>query len=137
MTTPDAPSTEAAVRVAIRLCLRHCRAPATAQYDQERLATFDRWLDAGGSIVLEAELDGDESLAISVTNDGIGIDAADLPQVFDRFNRTDQTQTRGAGGPDLALVISRAIVEAHEGKAAMASEGLGHGVSATIRLPLR
>ncbi|MCY3784096.1 MAG: HAMP domain-containing sensor histidine kinase [Chloroflexi bacterium] len=92
--------------------------------------------DAGGSIVLGAELDSDESLVISVTDDGIGIEAADLPHVFDRFYRTDQARSRGAGGTGLGLAITRAIVEAHGGEIALASEGPGHGVTATIRLPV-
>ncbi|MCY3912128.1 MAG: HAMP domain-containing sensor histidine kinase [Chloroflexi bacterium] len=92
--------------------------------------------DAGGSIVVGAALDGGESLVVSITDDGIGIDAADLPHVFDRFYRTDQARSRGAGGTGLGLAIARAIVEAHGGEIALASEGPGHGVTATIRLPL-
>ena len=45
--------------------------------------------EAGGSIVLRAGLESDGVLAISIIDDGIGIDAADLPHVFDRFYRTD------------------------------------------------
>lgn len=92
--------------------------------------------DAGGSIVLAAALDGGESLVISVTDDGIGIDSADLPHVFDRFYRTDQARSRGAGSTGLGLAIARAIVEGHGGEIALASDGLGQGVTATIRLPV-
>lgn len=92
--------------------------------------------DAGGSIVVRAELDGDESVVISVTDDGLGIDAADLPHVFDRFYRTDQARSRGAGGTGLGLAIARAIIEAHGGNIDLASDGLGLGVTATIRLPV-
>ena len=92
--------------------------------------------EAGGSIVLRAGLEGDETLAISVTDDGIGIHAADLPHVFDRFYRTDQSRSRGIGGTGLGLAITRAIVEAHGGTIAVTSVGLGQGVTVTIRLPL-
>ena len=92
--------------------------------------------EAGGSIVIRAGLESDEALAISVTDDGIGIDAADLPHVFDRFYRTDQSRSRGIGGTGLGLAITRAIVEAHGGTIAVASYGPGQGVTATIRLPL-
>ena len=92
--------------------------------------------EAGGSIVLRAELESDEVLAISITDDGIGIPASDLPHVFDRFYRTDQSRTRGIGGTGLGLAITRAIVEAHGGTTAVASDGLGQGVTVTIRLPL-
>ena len=90
----------------------------------------------GGSIVISAGLEGDNGLAISVTDDGIGIDAADLPHVFDRFYRTDQSRSRGIGGTGLGLAITRAIVEAHGGTIAAASAGPGHGVAVSIRLPL-
>ncbi|MDE2765042.1 MAG: HAMP domain-containing sensor histidine kinase, partial [Chloroflexota bacterium] len=92
--------------------------------------------DAGGSVALRAWLEGGEILAISVTDDGIGIDAADLPHVFERFYRTDQSRSRGIGGAGLGLAITRAIVEAHGGAVSVASDGRGQGVSVTFRLPL-
>ena len=91
--------------------------------------------EADGSIVLRARLENDGMLAISITDDGVGIDAADLPHVFDRFYRTDQSRSRGIGGTGLGLAITRAIVEAHGGTIAVASDGLGQGVTMTIRLP--
>ena len=92
--------------------------------------------ETGGNIVLRAGLESDEALAISVIDDGIGIHAADLPHVFDRFYRTDQSRSRGIGGTGLGLAITRAIVEAHGGTIAIASDGLAEGVTVTIRLPL-
>ena len=92
--------------------------------------------EAGGGVVLRAELEGDEALAISVIDDGIGIHAADLPHIFDRFYRTDQSRSRGIGGTGLGLAITRAIVEAHGGAIAVASVGLGQGTTVTIRFPL-
>ena len=91
---------------------------------------------AGGNIVLTAGLESDEALAISVIDDGIGIPAADLPRVFDRFYRADQSRSRGIGGTGLGLAITQAIVEAHGGTIALTSDGLGEGVVVTIRIPL-
>ena len=62
--------------------------------------------EAGGSIAIRAGLESDETLVISVTDDGIGIDAADLPHVFDRFYRTDQSRSRGIGGTGLGLATT-------------------------------
>ena len=92
--------------------------------------------EAGGTIVLRAGLESDRALAISIIDDGIGIDAADLPHVFDRFYRTDQSRSRGIGGTGLGLAITRAIVEAHSGTIAVTSDGLGQGVAVTLRLPV-
>ena len=92
--------------------------------------------EAGGHIVLRAESEGDKELVISIIDDGIGIDAADLPHVFDRFYRTDQARDRRIGGSGLGLAIARAIVEAHGGTIAVESDGLGQGATVTIRLPL-
>ena len=92
--------------------------------------------EAGGNVVLIAGLQGDEALAISVVDDGMGIDAADLPHVFDRFYRTDRSRSRGICGTGLGLAITRAIVEAHGGTVTVRSAGLGQGVTATIHLPL-
>ena len=100
--------------------------------------------EAGGSVALRAELESDgahsgssaQALAISITDDGIGIDAANLPHVFDRFYRTDRSRSRGIGGTGLGLAITRAIVEAHGGTIDVTSDGLGHGAAVTLRLPI-
>ncbi len=93
--------------------------------------------EAGGHIVLSAELEGDKALVLSIIDDGIGIDAADLPHIFDRFYRTDQARDRRVGGSGLGLAIARAIVEVHGGTVAVASDGLGQGATVTIHLPLK
>ncbi|MYD52504.1 MAG: HAMP domain-containing histidine kinase [Dehalococcoidia bacterium] len=92
--------------------------------------------EAGGNIAIEAGMEGGEELVISVTDDGIGIDSADLPHVFDRFYRTDRSRSRGIGGTGLGLAITRAIIKAHGGTIAVASDGPGQGVTVSIRIPL-
>lgn len=96
-----------------------------------------RCTEAGGSIKISAELKDDETLSVSVADDGIGINAEDLPHVFDRFYRTEQSRSRGIGGTGLGLAITKAIVEAHGGTTTVASDGPGRGATVTIRLPLR
>ena len=91
---------------------------------------------AGGNILLKAWLEGDGALAISITDDGTGIDPSDLPYILDHFYRTDQSRSRGIGGTGLGLAITRAIVEAHGGTITVRSDGLGQGVTVTFRLPL-
>ena len=92
--------------------------------------------EGGGNIVIRAEIEGGDTAALSVADDGAGIDAADIPHVFDRFYRTDQSRNRGVGGTGLGLAITQAIVEAHGGAITVESEGLGRGATVTVRLPL-
>ena len=91
---------------------------------------------AGGHIVLRAWLESGDALVISVIDNGIGIPAEDLPHVFDRFYRTDQSRSRGIGGTGLGLAITQAIVEAHGGAITVLSDGPGQGATVTFRLPV-
>jgi signal transduction histidine kinase len=71
---------------------------------------------------------------LKVTDTGQGIAAADLPLVFGRFFRADQSRT-GAGNAGLGLAISRAIIEAHGGTIEVSSEE-NTGTIFTVRLPI-
>ncbi len=88
---------------------------------------------ADGQVIVAAKLEGDKYLRITVQDDGVGIDPADLPHIFERFYRTDQSRSRGRG---LGLDIARAIIEAHGGAIDVKSEGLGRGTTVEFRLPL-
>ena len=91
---------------------------------------------AGGNITIDAAIENGETLAITIADDGIGIDAADLPHVYDRFYRTGQSRNLGIGGTGLGLAITRAIVEAHGGTVTVESDGPGMGATVSIRLAL-
>jgi len=75
---------------------------------------------------------GDGRLIVSVTDQGEGIAAADLPQVFRKFFRRDLAKPTGTG---LGLWISRGLVEAHGGRLT-ASSTVGHGSRFSFTLPL-
>jgi len=83
-----------------------------------------------------AELERDEVLAITISDDGIDIHPAGLPHVFDRFYRTDLSRSRGIGGTGLGLAITRAIVETHRVRSTRQGAGLDRVPMVTIRLPL-
>ena len=89
-----------------------------------------------GRVTVAARVERDEYVQISVTDDGAGIAAADLPHIFHRFYRTDQSRSRGAGGAGLGLDIARTIIEAHGGAIAVHSDGIGCGTMVQFRLPL-
>ncbi|WP_433203207.1 GAF domain-containing sensor histidine kinase [Dactylosporangium sp. CS-047395] len=78
-----------------------------------------KFTPAGGTITVGVTADPVPTL--TVTDTGVGIPAADLPFVFDRFHRSttaDELSTQGAG---VGLTIVKAIVDAHGGTIAMAS----------------
>jgi signal transduction histidine kinase len=90
-----------------------------------------KFTPAGGQVrVLLESRDGET--VITVTDSGAGIAPEHLDKIFNRFYRADAArQGTGAG---LGLSISRAIVEAHGGTIAVASE-FGNGTKFTVRLP--
>jgi signal transduction histidine kinase len=72
---------------------------------------------------------------LKITDQGVGIAAEALPNVFDRFYRADFARTRGAGGVGLGLAIVKAIVTAHEGAVSITSIP-GEGSTVLVELPL-
>ena len=106
--------------------------------DEGRLReVFDNLLDnavkysnKNGEICLAAERRGD-AIALSVSDDGIGIGSADVPRIFERFYRADKARSRELGGTGLGLSIVKHIAQLHGGRVEAESE-LGKGT--TIRL---
>jgi len=85
----------------------------------------------GGEV--QVKLTAQAGLALfTVSDNGPGISAEDLPHVFERFYRADKS--RSTGGNGLGLSISKAIVEAHGGTIEVASE-TGAGTTFFVRLP--
>ncbi|WP_082567439.1 PAS domain S-box protein [Pelomonas sp. Root1217] len=72
----------------------------------------------------------------SVSDTGIGIPAAFLPQVFDRFTQQDGSTSRAHGGLGLGLAICKQLIELHGGSIRAESAGEGQGASFFVRLPL-
>ncbi|GAA2552343.1 HAMP domain-containing sensor histidine kinase [Winogradskya consettensis] len=72
---------------------------------------------------------------ITVRDTGIGIAPENLPKIFDRFWRADESRSRATGGSGLGLAIARKIAEAHGGTIAVESEP-DHGTLFTVTLPI-
>jgi signal transduction histidine kinase len=88
----------------------------------------------GGVIELGAAAQGEE-VAISVRDNGIGIDAELLPQVFDLFTQGKQSLDRSQGGLGIGLTLVRKLVELHGGRVEARSGGPGQGSEFRIHLP--
>jgi len=84
------------------------------------------------SVFVTAE---EKKAVLRVTDTGIGIPAASLPLVFDRFYRADQARSRESGGTGLGLSIVKAICGVHGGTASVESIE-GNRTTFRIELPL-
>jgi PAS domain S-box-containing protein len=87
-----------------------------------------------GSVVITLETDGD-SVQLSVSDQGLGIEHQHLAHVFERFYQVDTASTRSVGGTGLGLSICKAIVEAHHGRI-WAESQVGVGSTFHFTLPL-
>jgi PAS domain S-box-containing protein len=85
-----------------------------------------------GTIVVRGAMENDE-VVISVTDTGPGIQADELPHVFDRYYRAKHA---GAEGTGLGLAIAKGIVEAHGGRIWVESE-FGAGSTFAFAIPRR
>jgi signal transduction histidine kinase len=128
--------------------------PAMVFGDQDRLLQVAgnlldnalKYTPAGGRVTVTVDLAGADAprsggalsgpagaaARLTVTDDGPGIDRADLPFVFDRFYRGQDS--RGTAGAGLGLAICRALVEAQGGTIA-AEDAPGGGARFVVHLP--
>lgn len=72
---------------------------------------------------------------VEIIDQGLGIEKAEIPRVFERFYRVDRARSRNSGGTGLGLAIVKHLVEAHEGKIIVKSE-IGIGTRIKILIPL-
>ncbi|SKB00491.1 Signal transduction histidine kinase [Caloramator quimbayensis] len=86
-----------------------------------------------GKVRVDVDADKDK-IQISVIDNGIGISHEDLPYIFERFYRADKSRSRMTGGAGIGLTITKAIVEAHNGKIEVESQ-LNNGSKFIVILP--
>jgi len=108
--------------------------------DQDLIELFVNILDnaikyspKNTEIWLQAE-SHDHKACVTIRDQGVGIAKKDIPHIFDRFYRSDQSRT--SDGYGLGLAIAKHIVEIHKGQIKVESQ-LGKGSIFTIKLPLK
>ncbi|MEM9775419.1 MAG: GAF domain-containing sensor histidine kinase [Chloroflexota bacterium] len=88
-----------------------------------------------GEVEVRLTNSDDKLVEVCVKDNGLGIPAADLPHIFEKFYRVrteDRTQIKGTG---LGLAISKSIVDAHSGEISVTSQP-GEGTAFTVKLPI-
>lgn len=76
----------------------------------------------------------EDTVTVSVTDTGIGISAEDIPHLFQKFYRIDNSSTRTIGGTGLGLYLCRTIIELFGGRIWVESK-MGQGSSFKFSLP--
>lgn len=98
------------------------------------LTNAAKYTDPGGRISVSAQREGDQ-IAVSITDNGRGMEAEMLPRVFDLFVQERQAIDRSHGGLGIGLAIVKNLVTMHSGTVEAHSPGLGHGSAFVVRLP--
>jgi two-component system NtrC family sensor kinase len=112
--------------------LRHIEAD-DGQIRQVLIALLMNALDAtsaGGHVVVETRAEGEQSVCLSVTDDGVGIPTENLPKIFSPFFTTKPI----GQGTGLGLAVCHGIVAAHGGEIRVESE-VGRGTRFAMILP--
>ncbi|MFG1928686.1 ATP-binding protein [Cryptosporangium sp. NPDC048952] len=115
----------------------HADADRLRQVADNLLSNAIKYTPAGGTITLSAAAgDTPDGITWSVADTGIGIPAADRPRLFRRFYRASTAVDRRIPGTGLGLVITRAIIDRHQGSIEL-TDHPGPGTTFTIHLPTK
>ena len=99
------------------------------------LTNAAKYSEPGRAIDLRAGVEGGE-VVFRVRDQGHGISAEMLSQIFGLFTQVDATIDRARGGLGIGLTLVRRLAEMHGGSIEAASAGKGHGSEFTLRLPI-
>jgi signal transduction histidine kinase len=97
------------------------------------LSNAIKYTPQGGTVCVTVK-DCDDTVEITVEDNGMGISPEDLPHIFERFYRADKSRNRLTGGAGIGLTITKAIVEAHKGKIQVQSK-INEGTKFIVLLP--
>ncbi len=112
----------------------HVDAVRIAQVLTNVLNNAARYTPSGGLIRVIATVDA-RNVVVRVLDNGVGLSAALLPQIFEMFSQGDSAITREKGGLGIGLALSRGLVELHGGHMEARSDGAGRGAEFIFTLP--
>ena len=93
-----------------------------------------KFTPAGGGVTVRSRNGAEGQLVIEVSDTGIGIEAEQLPSIFNAFEQGGVEVTRRFGGLGLGLTISKALVDLHGGSISVSSGGKDQGATFTVEL---
>jgi len=99
------------------------------------LSNAIKFTPSGGDIRVSVRRSGPWA-ELTLVDTGVGIPAAFLPHVFDRFRQAEATTARRFGGLGLGLAIVKQLVHLHGGSVQAASSGENSGSTFIVRLPI-
>jgi two-component system, chemotaxis family, CheB/CheR fusion protein len=94
-----------------------------------------KYTPAGGTIAVQARMEGDDQVVITVADNGAGIEPAQIERMFDMYTQAQSTANQRHIGLGIGLALVKSIVELHGGWVRAASAGLGKGSEFSIGLP--
>jgi signal transduction histidine kinase len=122
------------IQVADHLPMLNVDAQRIGQVLSNLLENALRHTSRGDEVTLEVKAE-ENRIQFIVRDNGEGMEAHQLPHIFDRLYRGDSARTSGDSGSGLGLTIARSIAQGHSGTLTASSEGRQLGSTFTLSLP--
>jgi two-component system, sensor histidine kinase len=98
------------------------------------LTNAAKYTDSGGTLEVIAQRES-AGVSISVIDNGIGLNEAMIPRIFEMFSQVENALERSQGGLGIGLALVKGLVELHGGTVQVESSGIGRGSRFIVRLP--
>ena len=131
----DAKRHDLAVRLPAALVLLNVDRLRTTQVFVNLLANAAKYTDPGGRLQIEATILAGYA-CVHIIDNGIGLAADSLGEIFDMFMQVSAASERSNGGLGIGLTLTKRLVELQAGRVEVSSDGLGQGSTFRVTLPL-
>lgn len=98
------------------------------------LTNASKYSPTGSPVSIDARVDG-SAVSVKVCDEGIGLSASSIEDIFDLFVQVHATGVHAQGGLGIGLSLVKQLVELHGGRVSVSSEGVGKGSCFTVALP--